>query len=621
LLRGLPAITVSPDDSISLLGSPNVKIYVDGRPYLGDSAQYLRTLHGSDVDRIEVMTNPSAQFSAEGSAGIINFVLRKKRQDGVSGTVSEEVRRPGGERTDASVKVKDGKWAFDLSGAADSGRQHSTYGKLRSTETQIGGPATIDDERGGGSGADTSAYANAKATYDIDPRTSLSASFIGIEFHSRAVNRAHLRAVTPDFASFDEFQALQVSGSFLVGELAFNHKGNKEGETLTASFTSSRDPHQVSINSSSFSNGGSLFSERVRGLFEQKGQVDWQHPMGKGQILSVGGTWNRSALSERYHVSSDQTPDLASFAAEDLFSGTDQRQAAYATFQQPVGSWTFLPGLRVERDQRRVSSPGHSTVRVGHTDVFPTLHVDHALSKALSLTVSYAKRIDRPDLGDLRPYAVVQDVLNVQQGNPHLRNQSTDAYEINLHYRHRKLDVGVLLYDRETSGLWGAAYTQANGIVAVSQINSGHRRDSGAEIDLTTPILRRVKVNASVNLYDQSIPVDRINGGGQEERFRYSTNTTLEWDGADHGGRPGDVVQLQWMFNSRYRAFDIRNDAFNWLSLSYTHNLSRSLFLTATADYQSVNRHQLIAPLVQEEFFERRPVQLKLKLAKSFGKS
>src|SRR5690348_5729615 len=77
LLRGLPVVTITPDDQIMLLGSGNVTIQVDGRTVSDpDTIAYLRTLHGSDLERIEVITNPSAQYSSQGTAGIINFVLR-----------------------------------------------------------------------------------------------------------------------------------------------------------------------------------------------------------------------------------------------------------------------------------------------------------------------------------------------------------------------------------------------------------------------------------------------------------------------------------------------------------------------------------------------------------------
>src|SRR5258708_3976866 len=114
LLRGLPAVTITPDDQILLLGSGNARIFIDGRPYSGDSRQYLRTLHGSDIERIEVITNPSAQYSAEGTAGIINFVLRHKQGEGTSGTAIAESSSRGGGYVDATVKTKHGKWTYEL---------------------------------------------------------------------------------------------------------------------------------------------------------------------------------------------------------------------------------------------------------------------------------------------------------------------------------------------------------------------------------------------------------------------------------------------------------------------------------------------------------------------------
>ena len=620
LLRSVPSVTISPDDSIALLGNPNVRIFVDGRPYLGDPAQYLRTLHGSDVERIEIITNPSAQYSAEGTGGIINFVLRKKQGDGASGSVSAEIVSPRAVRSDASVKVKNGKWTLELVGAVETGRTRSDYRKLRSVQESIGDSATINTESGGDPTDATSGYGSGKLTYDVDPKTSISANVIGIGYRSRSRNTAEFRAVTGDFTPFDERQVYASSGSYMIGELVFDHKGSKDGETLTASLTTSSNPRQPETDTAEFSTGGSLFTERVKAFEEHKGQVDWQHPMSKGQILSLGGIWDRSRISERYRFTSEDAGGVSGFVAADRFAGVDDKLIAYTTFQQPIGSWTVMPGLRLERDNRRITSPGHPEVHAESTDLFPTLHVNHALGKALILTFSYSRRIDRPQLNELRPYAIVQDVLNAKQGNPYLRNQSTDAFEANLHFHRGKLDAGVLVYDRQTHGLWSTAYTVVNGINLSKQVNARHSRSSGAEIDLSTPIIARLKVSGTINLFDQRIPVDAVNGSASDERFRFTTNTTLEWDGPEHGDRPGDVAQLQWVYNSPYRAFDIRYGYWNWLSLSYTHSFNRTLSMTATADYQSRNRHWLDAALVQEDAWVRRPVEFKLKLLKTFGK-
>ena len=109
-------------------------------------------------------------------------------------------------------------------------------------------------------------------------------------------------------------------------------------------------------------------------------------------------------------------------------------------------------------------------------------------------------------------------------------------------------------------------------------------------------------------------------GAVSADRFRYTTNTTFEWDGPDHGKRPGDVAQLQWQYSSPSSQFQFRDYAWNWLSASYTHSFSRTVSLTGTMTYQAPNRHRLLAPLVQEFYSERSPAVFKLKLLKTFGK-
>ena len=214
----------------------------------------------------------------------------------------------------------------------------------------------------------------------------------------------------------------------------------------------------------------------------------------------------------------------------------------------------------------------------------------------------------------------MQDVLTIKQGNPRLKNQATDSYEVNLHYRRNKVDAGVIAYNRETSRLWSQVYTVINGVNVFTIVNAGRSRDRGAEFDVSTPVVKRVKFNASVNLFDQRVPIDAAAGRSSEGRFRYTTNATLEWDGADRGKVPGDVAQLQWIYNSPSRQLQFRFSDWNSLSASYTHSFSRSLSLNGTMNYWGPSRHRLMAPLVQEFYTGHSPLELKLKLLKTFGK-
>jgi outer membrane receptor protein involved in Fe transport len=624
LLRGLPAVTISPEEDISLLGSGNVRIFVDGRPYSADPKSFLRSLHGSDIERIEIITNPSAQYSAEGTAGIINFVLRKKQQEGTSGNVSTELTSLGHGYFDGTLKTKRGRLTYEFHAGGRAGTSwRSTDRKLRSTEEVPGENPTISRERGRGRTRGTEGEGSAKLSYELDQRTSVSAKILAAYARDVSPSRSEFAGLTPDFESFTEHQRLSSAAPIVITELNFDHKGKKDGETLGSSLRIFSNSGLHETNDSGSSNGAALSTDKQKRFLFVDSQIDWQHPMAKGQILSVGASWDYARMSERYSFESVGTGGALGSDTSDQFKGVDNKFTAYATFQQPIGGWTLMPGLRVEHDSRQVSSPGRPTVHVSRTEVFQTLHIDRPLSKTLNLTLSYSKRVDRPQLNDLRPYPLVQDVLTIKLGNPHLKDQSTDAYEINLHYHLKKVDAGVIVYDRETSRMWNQTYAVIPGtnIFTSSTINSGRSRDRGAEFDLTTPILRRVKLTASVNLFDQRMPAGTVNSDTSAAMFRYTTNGTLEWDGPEHGKTPGDIAQLQWIYNSPWRQFQVHYLEWNQLTLSYTHSFSRTVSLTGTAVYYSLNRHRLVAPLVQEYYSAHYPTRFTIKLLKTFGSS
>jgi outer membrane receptor for ferrienterochelin and colicin len=211
-------------------------------------------------------------------------------------------------------------------------------------------------------------------------------------------------------------------------------------------------------------------------------------------------------------------------------------------------------------------------------------------------------------------------VLTVKRGNPNLKDQSTDAYEFNLHYHRKSLDAGLILYDRETSDLFSSEYSVVNGVNVSMLVNAGHSADRGAEIDVSTPIVKRVKLNASVNLFHERAPLNAFGSSAIVHTFRYNTHSTLEWDGPDHGDRPGDVTQLQWGYDSPSDQFQTHYYASSFQSVSYTHSFNRTLSLTGTINHLSHIRHNVIAPLVHEYYEERSPFEFRLKLLETFGK-
>ncbi|HMJ05806.1 MAG TPA: outer membrane beta-barrel protein [Chthoniobacterales bacterium] len=622
LLRGLPAITVTPDDQIMLLGNPGVSIYVDGHPYAGESTQYLRTLHGTDVDRIEVITNPSAQYSAEGSGGIINFVLRAKRNDGVSGSASLEMssnRRLSG---DGALKDKHGRWTYELEGHAALGTNgRSTFRELRSVEQTIGGSVTSNSAEGGKRTRQIAGSAAAKVSYEFDTHTSLAGKLTLGSQRSETNADTQYVGLTPDFRSFSEHQYLRASSPFIMTEINFNHRGKSDDDTLTSGFQLFGSPADRSRNEQTLDDGTSLSIRQNNRLLTGRGQIDWQHKLASGQIVSGGisGNFTDTRQNYRFMLSQDHSSLDTDFAAD--YRARSVTLAAYTTFQQTFGHWTLMPGIRAERNSRKISAAKQPDVVIDRTNLFPTFHLDRPLSKTIDFTMSYSKRIDRPPVEYVRPYLIVVNVLSSAQGNMRLKNQATDSYEINIHYHRDGTDAGIIVYDRETNELWSKSYIASpTGVSTYTYINSGHSHDLGAEFDVSTSLMRRLKANLSLNLFRRRLQVASPAGSIDDNSLRYTTNATLEWDGPDRNGKPGDIARLQWLFASPARDFEVKTESSNWLSFAYTRSLSKELAVTGTVNYLGSSRRRLWAPFIQDYYAERNPLEVKVKVMRTFGK-
>ncbi|MEO5587072.1 MAG: TonB-dependent receptor, partial [Novosphingobium sp.] len=585
----------------------------------GDAAQYLRTVHGSDIERIEVITNPSAQFSSEGAGGVINLVLRKTRVEGLSGNVSLQESSYGHALADTTLNYKQGDWAYQLKAGGNIGTMiRRTYRRERSVEGQLSGTPTVNRETGLHTYDGTVGRISGKATYKLDSRTMFSAQLGGGGGHDVVTNKADYSAVTPDFSPFSEHRRVSSIGSFVTGELNLDHTGARAGETLNATVQFYTNPGVHDVTDARFSDG------RRYGIDVQKPstsidmQIDWKHPMAVGQILSLGGAWHIDDTTQDYRFTSNDSSGSFGSDMIDQYNARSSTFSAYASFQQTFGPLTFAPGLRGEANQRRISSSGSDDVRINRANLFPSFHASYKVDKRLQFAASFSKRIDRVPLDYLRPYATVEGAYTLFEGNPHLKDQSTNAYEVSVQFRPGKIEAGATVYFRETSELWSKNYSvNAAGTSVYSYVNAGNSWNSGAQFDLSFPIFPRLKASASANLFDERTPIDPTDGRSTQRTFRYSTSGTFEWNGKGRGSVPGDVAQLQWSYNGPSREYQIRKTSWFDLSASYTHSFDRALSLSATFRYSGRTSQRLIAPSVEDISSRQSKPEVQLKLLKT----
>jgi outer membrane cobalamin receptor len=619
LLRGLPAVTITPDDRILVLGSGLTRIYVDGRPYIGDASQYLRTVHGSDIERIEVITNPSAQFSSEGAGGIINLVLRKSRVEGLSGNASLEESSYGYALGDTTLNYKAGNWTYQLKGGGNAGTMlRRSYRKERRVGMQDDSSPTVKRETGLHTYAGTVGRLSGKASYKLGARTSVSAQLGGGGGHDIVTDKVDYVAVTPDFTPFSERRRLSSIGSYVTGELSVDHKGKKEGEALNAAVQFYTNPNVHDVTNARFSDGRHYRLDVRKPSTSIDVQIDWKHPMAVGQLLSLGSAWHVDDTTQSYRFTSNDSDGLFGSDINDAYDARSATLSAYASFQQRFGALTVAPGLRGEANRRQISSPGVATIQINRASLFPSFHASYRFNKKLQFGASFSKRIDRVPLEYLRPYGTVEDAYTLFEGNPRLKDQSTNAYEASVQFLPGKIELGATAYLRETSRLWSKSYSlNATGTSVYSFVNAGNSWNSGAQFDLAFPIVPRLKASASANLFNERTPIDTTDGQNMQRTFRYTANGTFEWNGKDRGSVPGDVAQLQWSYSSPSREYQIRKGSWFDFSASYTHSLDRTLSLSGTFKYSGRTNQRLIAPSVEEISSRRREPEVQLKLQKT----
>ena len=628
LLRGLPAITVGLNDTVTLLGSSNVTVLVDNKaPPEGN--QVLRNLHGADIDHIEVMTNPSAEYAPDGTGGIINIVLKKKHRQGLSGSVIADADTFGAGGIEANAKLVTGPLSFDTQLRVRRQAWKNAFTTLRDVESVAGGTPTSDFQSAYGRGHNVFAMAQETVGYKIGEKTTVSlAGWVG-DNRGQDTTTTSYQALTPDFASFNQQANRHLRYPFSGVDFNFDREGAKQGESLKldASYDGGSFPNTIDTTLAYLAPASTADyqSSDTQILRNANIKLDWVHPMAGGRILSLGGS---DAL---LHITHDFSFTNASGLADlgpsyaDTITGTRNIAAAYGSFQQPLGTWTLLPALRFEVANFKGQPTALPSFITHATNFYPSVHLSHTLTKGLDMNLSYAKRTDRPDINLLNPFVVVTSATSVMAGNPGLRNQSTDAYEANFTYSKKALTASMILYDRETADLWNTAYTiTATGLTEAQTINAGHKSDRGAEFDINTPLGGGFKVTSSVNLFDSRVPTDPSVGYTSEDQFRYTGNATLEWNAPAKGDQPGNTAQIQLAYESPSQAYQIRYGPRLTPSFSLSHPLAKKLSVVLSAENAfgvSHNSHVLNAALTQEWLVERIiGPRVALKLVKTFGK-
>jgi ferric enterobactin receptor len=442
-LRSVPELEVSVDGKVTSQGAAPI-IQINGRrsPLQGEALdRYLQQLPAERIDRIEVISNPSARYEAEGQGGIVNIVMKRGESLGLSGNVAFSLgtrQQRGG-----SVAINYQQGRLTLFGAA-SGSLYSSGSENSDLRENLGAqPVTFiqQDSRDHASGA--LANMDLVAEVKVGPR-GLLWSEVGVGrrtsetgMFSAYTHFDHLRHPTDRYDRSDDRHAVGLFGSSAVGYR--NVSAARAGEwSIQLRRTFSDNDRATTVETYSLSDATlDLLPElMVAGENQDQSRLSVEGNLvrrrGSAQV-EVGYHGSMRTAGSTFHLRRDaaENPEHIGESAGD-FSNRDVIHAAFATADQRLGRFRIQLGVRGEQtDVRRTLPLLNSTYTTDHWDLFPSANISTSIGLGGQLRFSYSRRVDRPWGEDLlNPARPVLDPLNLRIGNPYLMPRYTQAMSL-----------------------------------------------------------------------------------------------------------------------------------------------------------------------------------------------
>ncbi len=531
VLQNVPSVDVDTEGNVSLRGSTNVTILVDGRP---SNYTSMDELPAQMIESVEIITNPSARYDPDGLSGIINIVLKKKKEPGYNGMVSLMAGTGNKYNGSVSLNWRQNSWnifanydfrKMRMSSYSKSNRlsfmdrdlsQDSTSYLFQNTEGSRDG--FFNNFRGG-------------FDYSFNPRTTLS--FSG-SFNFRSFDNDNL-TVSDNYNNYNANTRLSsrnsVNANDGVGqEYALNFKKTfeKPGREWTADlfFSNNTNLNANDINESLTVNqvaGTSLERANTDGFGNTLTlQTDYVQPIGNGGRLEAGvkGLMRSSDSDYQYDTLSTLT-NLWGLdpARSNRFVYNEQIVSAYGIYSNTFaeGKFSYQMGLRVEdqhtkSDQRTTGE----VVDTNRLNLFPSMHIRWEPNPVNSLQLSYSRRVNRPNVFILNPFLNTSDFYNWSKGNPLLEPEFTSSLDFSYNLNFPKTKVSASVYYRDTRNGFARRVTRVNELRTLSTyINLSHNESYGIEGVLTQTLTKWWKMNASYSYFLIKLHGDVVQGADE----------------------------------------------------------------------------------------------------------
>ncbi|WP_316798911.1 TonB-dependent receptor domain-containing protein [Pedobacter frigidisoli] len=574
LLQNVPSVSTDMDGNVSLRGSTGVKVLIDGKPSLiagGNVAQILQSIPASSIESVEVITNPSAKYDAEGQSGIINIVLKKNTKLGLNGSVALTAGNRDNYNANTNLSFQNskinlyGNYGYRYGNRVGGGYQDIFY-KSDSLPAKYLYQNTVSNS------LDKGHNAKAGIDYYLAPKSVLS--FSG-GFNSRENERndqldiRQLGKTRAPVELSNRKNTTEGYGSSYDLNLDYVQKFSKPKEELTFNFGYSHGTNNsdqfystTTTNRNGVEMNENLSLQRVYNTGDNTNyniQTDYSLPVGKAGKVEAGyrsqiRLGNNNQFADALLTNTGVVVRNNSLIND--FDSKDQVHALYLNYQNQIKDFGYQLGLRAEDARLDTHLEGYtnnvltgSDGNIHYKRLYPSVFLTQKLKGDNQLQLSYTRRVNRPRPWDTNPFLDVSEPYNYRGGNPNLLPEDVHSFELGYSKYWKKVTLTSSLYYRRTNDVIQRVRTTAiSGITTSTPQNLSNQINSGLELIGRFDLIKALNFTTNVNLYQAKFAGD--------SRFNIASSSGFSWN-ANLTGNLTVVKNVSLQVRGDYRAPEV----------------------------------------------------------------
>ena len=520
VLGNIPSVQVDPEGEVSLRGNSSVTVWINGKESglsADNRAQILEQLPAESIERVEVITNPSAKYNPEGTAGIINIVLKKNRKAGYYGSLQAGVDTRGGYNAAGNVNFSSGKFESFVNVGTRVRKSEGEGYTNRQNLDDNGNPVSYLNQLRNDEDTRKPVIFRAGTTYHATDKDHFSFNGFGLLGRGDETDWLNYTSNIPgsftnSLRTSAEKRKMNI-GNFEIGyKRDFSEKSNLD---LSASYNLVNiTPESSFLQVSNYAGGTSTssyqFQENVMKPRKWEFQADYVTEFGEQNKIEAGYKGEFLTSKSKVSTYSGTSEGNAAFN-EGLYNNFTYDQnvnALYATYSKRINRFGIQLGLRGEHTRTNTNSLGYNQSETDHPaykddyfSFYPSAFLSYQLPSNNELQLNYTRRVSRPWGGQLNPFVNLTDSTNISYGNPLLLPQYSNSLELNYIKNWENHTLSASLYYRNTDNVIQRISYRDGDIMKSTFENIAKTQSAGTELILKNNLFRMIDLTSTLNFY------------------------------------------------------------------------------------------------------------------------